>query len=518
MMKIRAVAAGLAFVFAATLSAQQLCENLTKLVLPHTTIISAAVVASAGSIPTHCDVKATARPTSDSEINFEVWLPPSDWNGKYQQVGNGGWAGNIPIPAMAEPLKRGYAVAGTDDGHTAPGAIWAIGHPEKLVDFGYRAVHETALQARAIVQAFYGREPTRGYFVGCSDGGREALMEAQRFADDFDGIIAGAPANDWSHLLAAALWNERALLDDPKGTIPAAKLPAIQKEVLAQCDALDGVRDGVIEDPRMCHFRPEVLTCKGPDSDECLTGPQVIALAKIYAGPRNPRTGAQIFPGFPPGVEAEQGSWSTWIIPTANRTPAQFFFANTYFGQAVYENPKWDFRTANFYEDVRYGDEKAGAVLNSNSPDLRSFRGRGGKLIQYHGWGDAAIPPASSIQYYERVKDFMSKFPDARSNSAQPLDGFYRLFMVPGMGHCGGGNGPNTFGNSPGAPIDPDHDVVAALEQWVEKGVAPKQLIGTGRVSGDSSTTLTRPLCAYPQTAHYNGTGDTNQAANFTCK
>jgi feruloyl esterase len=343
-------------------------------------------------------------------------------------------------------------------------------------------------------------------------------MEAQRFADDFDGIVAGAPAYNWSHLFAGFLWNERALLDDPKATIPAAKLPAIQKAVLGQCDALDGVKDGLLEDPRACHFNPAVLTCKGADSDECLTAPQVAALAKIYTGPRNPRTGVQIMEGFPPGVEGEPGTWSYWIVPTANRTPAQFMFANTYFGQAVYEDPKWDFRASNFDEDVRYADEKAGAVLNSNNPDLRSFRDRGGKLIQYHGWGDAAIPATSSIAYYEKVKDFMSTYPDGRSSSAQPLDNFYRLFMVPGMGHCGGGNGPNTFGNHPGAPVDPEHDVVAALEQWVEKGVAPKQLIGTGKVSGDSSATLTRPLCAYPQTARYNGTGDTNRAANFTCK
>jgi feruloyl esterase len=217
-------------------------------------------------------------------------------------------------------------------------------------------------------------------------------------------------------------------------------------------------------------------------------------------------------------VEGEPGTWSSWIIPTANRTPAQFGFANSYYGQAVYEDPKWDFRTLNFDEDVRYGDEKVGTVINSNSPDLRSFRARGGKLIQYHGWGDAAIPPIGSIEYYERVKLFMSRFPDPRTDASKPVDDFYRLFMVPGMGHCAGGNGPNLFGNRPGAPVDPDHDVVVALEQWVEKGVAPKQLIGTGKVAGDASKTLTRPLCVYPETAHYNGTGDTNQAASFTCK
>ena len=512
MLKLPAVFAA----FAALLAAQQPCENLTKLALPHTTVTSAAVVAATPAVPAHCDVKATARPTSDSEIKFELWLPATGWNGKYQQSGNGGWAGNIPVASFGEPLKRGFAVAGTDDGHSTPGAAWAIGHPEKLVDFGYRAVHETALQSRAIVQAFYGKDATRSYFVGCSDGGREALMEAQRFADDFDGIVAGAPANNWSHTVTGHVWDERAILDDPQGAIPPAKLPAIQKAAIAQCDAVDGLKDGLIEDPRACNFDPEVLTCKGADTSECLTSPQVAALRKIYGGPKNPRTGAQIFPGYSPGAEGEQGTWAAWIIPGTNPNPAQFGFANTYYGQAVYEDPKWDFRTLNFDEDVAYGDEKVGSVLNSTSPDLRAFRDRGGKLLQYHGWGDPAIPPLASIQYYDRVKAFMTKVPDERSSS-KSIEDFYRMFLVPGMGHCGGGAGPNTFGNRPGATVDPEHDIVAALDRWVEKGVAPEHLIGTGKSVTDPSKTLTRPLCVYPQTAHYKGVGDPNDAANFTC-
>jgi hypothetical protein len=506
----------LAAAFAATLAAQRPCDSLTTLTLPHTTITAAAVVAATATVPAHCDVKATTRPSSDSEIKFELWLPPSGWNGKYQQVGNGGWAGNIPVASFAEPLKRGFAVAGTDDGHSAPGAVWSIGHPEKLVDFGYRAVHETALQSRAIVQAFYGKDATRSYFVGCSDGGREALMEAQRFADDFDGIIAGAPANNWSHTVTGHVWDERAILDDPKGAISSVKLPAIQKAALAQCDAIDGLKDGLIEDPRSCHFDPAVLTCKGAETNECLTAPQVAALRKIYAGPKNSRTSAEIFPGFSPGSEGEPGTWAAWIIPAGDRAPAQFGFANTYYGQAVYEDPKWDFRTLNFDEDVAYGDEKVGSVLNSTSPDLRAFRDRGGKLIQYHGWGDPAIPALASIQYYDKVSAFMGKFPDERNASRNAHD-FYRLFMVPGMGHCGGGNGPNTFGNRPGAPADADHDIVAALDRWVEQGTAPERIIGTGKSVLDPSKPLTRPLCPYPSAVHYNGTGDPNDAASFTC-
>ena len=490
----------------------QTCESLASLKLPHTTISSAVAVAAAGNIPAHCAVKATARPTSDSNIQFELWLPAAQaWNGKYEQLGNGGWAGNIPVAGMAEPLRRGFAAAGTDDGHTGGTAEWAMGHPEKLVDFGWRAVHETRLQSGAILQAFYGKEAGRNYFVGCSDGGREALMEAQRFADDFDGIIAGAPANNWSHTITGHLWNERALLDEPAGMIPPAKLPLIQKAALEKCDALDGVKDGLIEDPRACRFDPGVIQCKGADGADCLTAPQVTALRKIYGGPKNPRTGAQIHPGYSPGGEGLPDTWAAWIVPGGARGSLQFGFANTYYGQAVFEDPNWDFRKLNFDTDVAYGDEKAGLVLNSSSPDLRSFRARGGKLIQYHGWGDTAIPPQNSIDYYELVRSFLGKHLDARSDRSKPMEDFYRLFMVPGMGHCAGGEGPNRFGN--GAPVaasDPERDLVAALDRWVEKGTAPDHLIGTGKA-------LTRPLCVYPKTAHYKGAGDTNEAGNFVC-
>ncbi len=431
-------------------AAQQTCESLVNLKLPHTTITSAVTTPEAtgrgtGTVPAHCEVKGTARPTSDSEIKFQVLLPSSGWNGKYQQVGNGGWAGSVPTPA--EPLRRGFAAAGTDDGHSGNGAEWAIGHPEKLADFGYRAVHETRLQAVAIVEAFYGKSTSHNYFVGCSDGGREALMEAQRFADDFDGIVAGAPANYWTHLMTAGLWDERALLDDPAATIPQAKLPAIQKAAVEQCDALDGLKDGLIEDPRACHFDPGKIACKGADTMECLTAPQVAALRKIYGGPKNSRTGAQIHPGFAPGVEGVAGTWSDWIIPGPQGTPSGFGFANSFYLQAVYENLRTDFHTLNFDADVAYADEKTAALLNSTNPDLRSFRARGGKLIQYHGWGDAAIPAQDSIDYYEMAQAFMTKYPNGRMNAQGPVDDFYRLFMVPGMGHCGGGIGPNSFGN-----------------------------------------------------------------------
>jgi hypothetical protein len=497
--------------------AQQPCSSLATLNLPHTTITSAVAVPegtipTSGLVPARCEIKATTRPTKDSEIFLRVWLPVSGWNGKYLQLGNGGWAGSIDASNAVDPLRRGYAVAATDDGHSnaVPGAAWAIGHPEKLIDFGYRAVHETSIQAKAIVNAFFGRNATRSYFNGCSDGGREALMEAQRYPEDFDGIIAGAPASNWSHLFTGFIWNEQAMAESP---IPPAKLPAIQKAVLAVCDELDGVKDGLIEDPRACRFDPASLLCKAGDASGCLTEGQVATLRKIYGGPKNPRTGKQIFPGYPMGTEAVAGAWSPWILPPG----VQAGFGNSYYGQAVFEQSNWDFRTLNFDTDVEFGDAKAGAVLNSTNPDLRSFRDNGGKLIQYHGWADAAISPLNSIEYYESVRAFLGRFTDARHANTDAMD-FYRLFMVPGMAHCGGGIGPNDFGNGrSSASTDAEHNILVALDAWVEQGTAPAKLIGSGKAVTDPAKALTRPLCPYPQTAHYRGTGDTNSEENFTC-
>ena len=533
----RAVVVLLAFwVFGAQKTlAQQACEKLAALHLGHATVTSAAVV-PAGPLPgrsedrppivapERCVVKGVARPTSDSEISFEVWLPVAGWNGKYEQVGNGGWAGSIPVGSLVNAVQRGYAAAGTDDGHQSSGAgdaTWAIGHPEKLIDFGWRAVHQTSVQAKAVVRAFYGRDPDYNYFFGCSDGGREALSEAQRFPEDFHGIIAGAPAYDWSHHFAGFIWNEQALLAEPGSAIPPAKLAVIQKAAVAACDSLDGVSDGLVEDPRACRFDPAVLTCKGADGPDCLTAPQVTALRKIYAGPKNPRTGRQIYPGYSPGAEGAPGSWTGWILNTPPENAIQFAFGNSYFGHAVFEERDWDYRSLDYDRDVEFADHKAGVVINSNNPDLRSFRAHGGKLIQYHGWGDAAIAPLSSIEYYEKVTAFLSKYPDARSDASRPVQDFYRLFMVPGMGHCSSGIGPNHFGNdgytAGGLRGDPERDVLAALEQWVEKGKAPERLIGTGTAVDEPSKMLTRPLCPYPLVVRYNGTGDPNQAASFSC-
>jgi len=514
--------------------AQNPCESLKELKLTNVLIDSASIVPEGAAkvspgnstlrklVPEHCAIQAIAKPTSDSEIHFEVWLPVKNWNGKYLQRGNGGWAGTIPKDDMAGALIRGYAVAGTDDGHqgTALDATWVPGHPEKLVDFAYRAVHETNVNAHLLLTAFYGKDAQRNYFYGCSDGGREALMEAQRFPEDFDGIVVGAPANNWSHLSAGIVWNEQALRGTPESAIPPAKLLAIQKAALDACDALDGVRDGLIEDPQACHFNPNILACKqGTDTNDCLTPPQLSALKKVYGGLKDPRNGNQVLPGWAVGTENGEGGWNMWIASSKPESALQFVYAEGFYSKAVYEQPSWNFRSMTFTADLDFADRKAGWILNSTNPDLRTFRDHHGKLLQYHGWGDAAITPYNSIDYYKSVQEFLAKYPDPRTDTSKPVDDFYRLFMVPGMGHCGGAAGPNHFGNSSLAtdPDDPERDVLAALDRWVETGVAPDHILGQGTVPGDPSKKLTRPLCPYPKVARYKGAGDPFAAASFEC-
>jgi hypothetical protein len=499
------------------------CEDLSKISLANAKITSSVAVAAGAfnapplrtlQLPAFCRVAGIATPTSDSEIKFEVWLPLLGWNGKFEQVGNGGFAGAIPFGNMAAPLLRGYATAGTDDGHegSSTDASWAAGHPEKMIDYGYRAVHETSVQAKVLVKAFYGRAPGHSYFVGCSDGGREALDEAEKYPKDFIGIISGAPANYLTRLLVGSVWVQQATGNDPASAIPPTKLPVLQEAAVAQCDTLDGVKDGIIGYPRLCKFDPATVQCKGADSPDCLTKEQVATAKKIYEGPKNPRTGEQLFPGYEPGTEALPGGWTAWLTGGNGRTPNVNSFAQTFFSNIVYANPNWDFKTFNFDSDVKLTDEK-GALFNSNSTDLTAFKTRGGKLIQFHGWQDPAVPPLISIEFFEAVQKRMAP------NGGDTGD-FYRLFVVPGMSHCGGGLGATDFGAAMPAPIaDASHDIVLSLDRWVEEGVAPEKLIATGTVPDDpAKTKMTRPLCPYPQEAQYTGTGDANDATNFVCR
>jgi len=501
--------------------AAQTCETLNKLDLPGTSITGAESVPAGGftapngpampKLPAFCRVTGVVKPSSDSNIYFEVWMPASNWNGKFQGVGNGGFAGLIGYDQLGYAVTHNYATAATDTGHHAAGtdASWALDHPEKIADFGYRAIHETAVKAKAILHAFYGEGPKRSYFSSCSNGGRQALMEAQRYPEDYDGIVAGAPANYWTHLLANAAWDTLALLGDKDSFIPPKKLPAIQAAALAACDALDGIKDGVIEDPSRCHFDPAVLQCQAAESDSCLTAPQMAALKKLYAGGRNSQ--GRIFPGYSPGGEAEPGGWAVWITGPAPERSLMYTFGTQFFKNMVFDSAAWDYHTFHGDRDTKSADDKQSRNLNATDADLGRFRERGGKLILYHGWSDAAIAPENTIDYYDSV---------AAKMGAQQAAGFVRLFMVPGMQHCGGGSGTNSFGQYPGASDDADRDMDAALERWVEKGVAPERIVAAKRKSDfdpASAIVRTRPLCAYPLVARYKGSGSTDDAANFVC-
>jgi feruloyl esterase len=507
------------------------CEALAKVALPQAKITSAQFVAAGAltmpapgnaaqaaaaaaffkSLPAFCRVAVEAAPSADSDIKIEVWLPASGWNGKFQGQGNGGFAGAIDFRSMGIAIGQGYATASTDTGHTAagggPDASWALGHPEKIIDFGYRAIHLMTQFAKTLVNSYYGSNPQHSYFSSCSNGGRQALMEAQRYPEDYDGIIAGAPANFWTHLLVGSIWNTQAMTLDPESYIPASKLAAISGAVNDACDKLDGVADSILNDPRECKFDPNVLLCKTGDADSCLTAKQITALKKIYDGAHDSH-GREIYPGFLPGGEMGGNGWSTWVTGTTPRTSLGFEFGNGFFADMVFQKADWDIAHADIDQAVAAADEKMAGILNAVDPNLASFKARGGKLILYHGWNDPAISALNTINYYNSVISKMGR---------QNADSFARVFMVPGMQHCGGGPGADTFGAgiSP-TPTDPQHSLQLSLEQWVEKGASPGTIIAT-KNGPNRTVTMSRPLCPYPKSAKYNGTGDPNSAASFVC-
>ncbi len=503
-----AAAAAILLVRSAAYPEVTTCEQLASLALPNTTITLARVVPAGtfkpeksfsempmnaaslyGRMPAFCRVAANVKPTADSDIRFEVWLPTDTWNGKFQAVGNGAWSGQIWYPFMAMALARGYATANTDTGHEgdAMDASFAVGHPEKVIDFGHRAVHEMTVQSKAIVAAFYGKAPRYAYWQGCSSGGKQGLKEAQRYPLDYDGIIAGAPANYWTHLAASGLWMAKATHDDSASFIPPAKFEVLHNAVVAACDATDGVKDGVLEDPRQCRFDPGVLACTGSDGPGCLTPPQVAAVRKIYDGPRNPRTGELVFPGL------ERGSEKDWVPIAALRQPLGVY--ESHYKYVVFADPQWNYRSLDFDRDVARADSLDRNTINATDPDLTTFVARGGKLLMYHGWSDMVIAPQNTVDYYERVRQQIG---------ADQARGSVRLFMAPGMGHCFGGDGPFEL------------DALTALERWVEQGSAPETMLASRSSAG--RVVRTRPLCAYPRRATYVGSGSTDDAKNFVCK
>lgn len=480
------------------------CDGLIALAIPNTTITAASRITAGPfvfpgentglerSLPEYCRVTAVAHPVPDSEIKIEVWLPEADdWNGRFLGTGNGGYSGAMSITEMEAGLRQGYAVAGSNTGHDGDDLKFGAGHPEKIRDWAYRAIHVMSETATVIVRDYYGHAPSHSYFSGCSTGGQQALTEAQRYPGDYDGIVAGAPGNNRVRLNAGFLWNWL-VVHAQDGALPASKLPLIHDAAIAACDALDGVKDGIISDPRACTFDPVALLCKDSDQPTCLTKSEVAAVRAVYDGAHDPKTGERLYAGWERGSEwiggGALGGWNGYFVGKSE--PARLDFWRYW----VFEDPNWNYRKFDFERDVAYADKKM-PFLTANDPGLRPFQKRQGKLLMYHGWADPVVPPEDSIRYFKSVQDAMG--------GADKTSAFIRLFLAPGMGHCGGGPGPDTF------------DALGTLDRWVSERVAPERMIASHSKNGVIDRT--RPLCPYPLAARWNGSGNTNDAASFTC-
>jgi hypothetical protein len=503
------------------------CEALAKLSLPQTTISLAQSTAADTFTPpvpdwakafmhpkavpaAFCRVVGHLRPTRDSDIKFEVWLPASGWSGRYESVGNGGFAGFIRYDSMVTPLLGGSVVASTDDGHDAPAvgptaADWALGHREKIIDYGYRAVHLTAVVAKAIASGFYGRAPVHSYFVGCSKGGQEGYMESQRYPEDFDGIISGAAANDWVHLFTSFVWNESINLAGKEGYLTLDDLGKISKVVTNACAKAGDAEHGFLSDPLQCNVKGDAFA---------------LALAKlhtyesIHQGPKD-RAGQQAFAGQPYGSELSwSGVVSTASFEAAENDAQMSMYGGNFFRNFVYQDRKWSFKNLDLDKALNDALE-IGKIMNATEVTFNGFKAHGGRYIAYAGLADSIVTPLSSVHYYQTVVAAQDKVPAAALAKTQD---FYRLFLAPGVGHCGGGPGPNEFGQA-GGDGDAEHDLVVALERWVEQGVAPTRIIAT-KFNGDDrakGVAMTRPLCPFPQVAKYSGSGDVADAKSFAC-
>jgi feruloyl esterase len=477
------------------------CESLAQLMLTNGRVLSAETVqagaftppgarnsnvsAAFGAAPGFCRVVLQLTPSSDSDIRVEVWLPKAGWNRKLQASGNGGLSGAIPYPALAASVKAGYAAVGTDAGHVGENADFVVGHPEKLVDFGHRAIHEMTVTAKTVVTAHYDARPTRAYFSSCSTGGRQALIEAQRYPDDFDGIAAGDPSWDQMRLYAARVWLNTYVNRTQAAVIPPAKYPMLHKAVLDRCDGLDGVKDGVIENPANCDFDWSTLACNGADRPDCLTKDQVASANAMTHPIRDPKSGSVLHPGrYYPGSEL---GWGGVAGPSPSGESHEGM-------RKIVFTPDWDYHTIKVPDDVERAVKADKGLLYGGDPDMSRFFKRGGKLLMYHGWADPLVSPDTSLMMFKRINDAV---PTAAANSVA-------LFMVPGMSHCQGGPGTDVF------------DRVAAIDQWVETGRKPQSIDAAHLTAG--VVDRTRPLCAYPATAHYKGTGSTDDAKNFSCQ
>lgn len=464
------------------------------------------------NLPESCRVRIILTPVPDSRIETEIWLPTKHWNERLQGVGNGGLAGSVELLSMRSALQYGYAVAGTDTGHQADGGDgrWALKHPEKLKDYGWRAIHETAVAAKAVIKQFYGKPQRYAYFAGGSNGGRQALMEAQRFPDDYDGIVAGAPSVD-DHVPTIS-WIQQQLTKSDASYISDDKLPAISKAVLKACDGLDGVKDGVVEDPRSCKFDPKILLCKAASDDSCLTTQQIASLQAVYDGPGISFDGRPAR-GFAHGGES---GWGDWITGRKKDGSIGYLLTAQFYRYLIYGDPKWDMSRYSLQSDWEQTARRLGPDFGARDPDLSKFMQSGGKLILYHGWSDPALQPLMTIDYFERVLAIMGS----------QTSSFVRLYMAPGVEHVAGGPGPNVFGQFPtGKAVDRRHSVTAAVQAWVEQGIAPDAIIASKYDSDfkplllpyNATPKRTRPLCPYPAVARWKGSGSTDDTRNFTC-
>jgi feruloyl esterase len=505
------------------------CAAIKDLKIEDTTITSSESVPagsftapdskSYANLPAFCRVTATLSPMHDSAIRVEMWLPQGGWKGVFEGTGNGGYSGVFNYPILAAGLSRGYAVINTDEG-TAPATPLngdaVVGHPVKWRDWGFRSTHLMTVAGKQIARAFYSKEPDHAYFSGCSTGGQQALSEAQLYPADYDGIAAGAPVVNRTHLHAAFVWSRQAAERSPGSGLGHDKLMLLKKAVVAACaPGTAGVAsDTFVADPLHCAFDPASLVCKAGDAPDCLTQEQAETVKRFYAGPTNPRTGEQIYPGWPRGSEGPAFGWALeeGDAPFSLKEPAFDSLFKWVFG------PTWDWRTFDFDRDMAEVDAVLGPDVNGNTvANIDAFKAHGGKLLLYHGWADSIVNPLDTVAFYETL----AKAPGGRDK----LLGSARLFLLPGVEHCGsgGGEGPDAVGSEHGLPApeaDAEHDVLAALAQWVETGTAPEKLIAT-KYQGDDPTkpiVMQRPACAYPKMAHYIGSGDTNAAASFVCE
>jgi feruloyl esterase len=467
-----------------------------------TTVTAVAVVEATGSVPQYCKVDGHVA-VPGNEVTFRLGLPTS-WNGKYYFVGVGGLGGSIGN--LNAGLTRGYASASTDTGHDANDPTWGANRA-KEIDYGHRGTHVTAVAGKELTAAFFGKAPDHAYFNGCSNGGRQALMEVQRYPTDFDGIIAGDPATGTPMQVGRALVFQRMLLN-PENYLPIAKVEILSKATLAECDAKDGLKDGLISDPRLCTFKPETLKCAGGDGPDCLTAAQVETVRKIYSPVKTP-DGKTYTQGFPAGHEGGPTGWPAWIIgrtpptPQADGTLAfgsqvpsgyNLSESNMRFLATENDDQSFNWKTLKFPQDLPRLASMT-EILSPHDADLRPYKQRGSKIIMYHGWSDPAISAYGTLDYYQQ----MSKIVGGQKEA----DTFSRLYFVPGMHHCSGGPGPNAF------------DMLTVLENWIEKGVAPTSVVASHSTEG--KVDRTRPLCPYPQVATYSGSGSIDEAANFRC-